>query len=76
MKKKISDLFKTYSAICAIICVIIIGTKFYYGLYLNIQNAFVQINKITNTLDKLDSDVDNLTVEIEVLKKIIEKKEK
>lgn len=69
MRKKISDSLKTYSAICAIIIAIIITTKFYYGLYINVEHAFVNINKITNTLDKLDSTLDKLTIEVEVLKK-------
>ena len=76
MKRNFGESFKIYSAICAIICVIVIVTKFYYGLYLNIEHTFVQIDKITNTLTKLDSDLDNLTIEVEVLKKIIDKKEK
>jgi hypothetical protein len=73
----LNKLFKTiriYAAILTILGVVIVGTKFYYGLYMNIEHAFVQINRIDNIVDKLDMNLDKLTIEVAVLKNSLQKR--
>lgn len=60
-----------YAAVCTIVGMVIAGTKFYYGLFNDIEHAFVQINRIDTIVDKLDVNLDELKIEVAILKNTI-----
>lgn len=69
--KFFSENIRRYAAICGILGSIIIVTKSYYALIAATEHTAKQISRLSVSLDKLDSNVDKLTIEVAVLKNIM-----
>jgi hypothetical protein len=65
---------RLYAEILTILGGIIIITKSYYSLTLNAENTTNQIKRLSMSIDKLDSNLDKLTIEVGILKNITKNK--